>query len=136
LDAEPDIVAAVEWAAARWQRKVILVGSSYSASLALKIAKENEKVHAVAAFSPGEYFGKALNLGKTIQDLAKPTFITASKAEMVKTKDLAAHVNPSNLTLHTPTVDGHHGSRALWTDKPGHQEYRKAFLAWLKALPN
>src|SRR5690242_581646 len=53
---EQDIVAAVDWLFEKYNRRIIILGSSYSASLALKIAKENDHVFAVAAFSPGEYF--------------------------------------------------------------------------------
>ncbi len=131
LDAEQDIVAAVTWATVYGAKKIIILGSSYSASLALKIAKENQAVIGVAAFSPGEYFGAKLKLGKAIDGLNKPTFITASKSEMIKAKQLATHVNATALTTYTPTTDGYHGSRALWSTKEGFEGYRKALLAWL-----
>ena len=131
LDAEQDIVAAVDWAKASGTQKIILLGSSYSASLALKIAKQNAAVIGVAAFSPGEYFGAQLKLGKTIDGLDKPTFITASKSEMGKAMTLGAHVLPTARTTYTPTTDGYHGSRALWSTKEGFEGYRKALLAWL-----
>ena len=41
LDALPDIIAAVNFMAAKYNKPVMLVGSSYSASLSLKVAKEN-----------------------------------------------------------------------------------------------
>jgi len=69
LDAEPDIIAAVNYMAEKYQQQVILVGSSYSAALGLKVAKENPNVKAVLSFSPGEYFGDKLALGKTISGL-------------------------------------------------------------------
>lgn len=131
LDAEQDIAAAVAWAKASGAQQIILLGSSYSASLALKIAKENQAIIGVAAFSPGEYFGAKLKLGKAIDGLNKPTFITASKSEMTKAQALIAHVSPAALTTYTPTSDGFHGSRALWTTKEGFEGVRKALLAWL-----
>ena len=57
LDAEQDIVAAVNYMSERYGKPVILVGSSYSAALSLKVAAENDNVRAVLSFSPGEYFG-------------------------------------------------------------------------------
>jgi len=54
LDALPDIIAAVNFMAAKYNKPVMLVGSSYSASLSLKVAKENPNVKAVMSFSPGE----------------------------------------------------------------------------------
>ena len=65
------------------------MGSSYSAALGLKVAKENPNVKAVLSFSPGEYFGNKLALGKTIAGLDKPTFITSSKSEVPTAKPLA-----------------------------------------------
>jgi dienelactone hydrolase len=131
LDAEQDIVAAVGWAAAHTLKGIILVGSSYSASLALKVGHDKARVVGIAAFSPGEYFGAKLKLGKAIDGLAKPTFITASQAEMPKALALAAHVQPAFLRTYTPTAAGHHGSRALWTTNAGYEGYREAFLNWL-----
>jgi len=81
LDAEQDIVAVVNFAHEKYDRKIILLGSSYSASLALKIGKGNKKVAAIIAFSPGEHFGKKLNLKKEINGLKKPVFLTSSKKE-------------------------------------------------------
>jgi dienelactone hydrolase len=131
VDALPDIRAAVDWAIGKSGRGVILVGSSYSAGLVLKIAKENDMVMAVASFSPGEYYGDKLKLGKSIDGLSKPTFITASKREMGPMRDITMHIAPEMLTTYTPPVEGQHGSRALWTTKPGYEGYRKAFLEWL-----
>jgi pimeloyl-ACP methyl ester carboxylesterase len=131
LDAEPDILAAIQWGIEKRSAGVILVGSSYSASLVLKIAHQIDMVIGVAAFSPGEYFGAKLNLGKAIDGLEKPTFITASKVEMGKMKPLEAHVQPGMLTTYVPQVEGQHGSRALWTSKTGYEGYRRAFSDWL-----
>ena len=53
LDAKQDIESAVEYAFKKNHNKpIILIGSSYSASLALLIAKDSDKVKAVAVFSP------------------------------------------------------------------------------------
>jgi dienelactone hydrolase len=131
LDALPDIEAACDWGMGKGYTGIVLVGSSYSASLVLKVAHDNQQVQAVAAFSPGEYFGSRLQLGKAIDGLDKPTFITASKSEMAGMKPLMAHIQPSALTQYMPTTDGHHGSRALWTTKAGYEGYRKAFSDWL-----
>ena len=57
-DAEKDIVAAVQYLNEKYKKENYnLFGSSCTlASLALKIAKENEGVGAVIVFSPAEYF--------------------------------------------------------------------------------
>ena len=54
-DAEQDIVAALIWVNDQYYDDVILLGSSYSAGLALKIASEKpDMVDKVVSFSPGE----------------------------------------------------------------------------------
>ena len=134
LDAEPDICAAVEFAYKMKNEKVILVGSSYSASLVLKVAAERPEVKAVAAFSPGEYFGKKMHLADKIKGLSLPTFITCSPNEVEKTKDLASKISKTEPTFFEPKLHGEHGSRALWTSKEGFEAYRSAFEAWLKSI--
>ncbi len=132
IDAEPDIIAAVNYMAEKYKQPIILVGSSYSAALSLKVAKENPNVKAVLSFSPGEYFGDKLNLGETIKGLDKPTFITSSKSEAVKAKPLADVVNKDKITHFVPTSDGAHGSRVLWSKQPFSEEYWNAVNAFLK----
>ena len=131
LDAEPDIIAAVNFMAEKYKQQVILVGSSYSASLSLKVAKENPNVKAVLSFSPGEYFGKELALGKTIAGLNKPTFITSSKSEAKGAKPLADVVASEMITHFVPASDGAHGSRVLWSKQPFSEEYWTAVNAFL-----
>ncbi len=80
LDAEQDIIAAVDYAAAKYKKKVILWGSSYSATLAIYQAVENKKIEAVIAFSPGEYFAdQKKSLLEKLKGFKKPMFITSSK---------------------------------------------------------
>jgi len=88
LDAEQDILAGLEYLYKKSGKPVALVGSSYSASLVLKIAVANPKVSMVIAFSPGEYFGKKLTLKKEIEKLDKPVWIASSTDEKKGCEDL------------------------------------------------
>lgn len=132
LDALPDIIAAVNFMAAKYNKPVMLVGSSYSASLSLKVAKENPNVKAVLSFSPGEYFGDKLNLGETIKGLDKPTFITSSKSEVPTAKPLADVVAKDKITHFVPASEGAHGSRVLWSKHSFSGEYWEAVNAFLE----
>ncbi|MCB9231621.1 MAG: dienelactone hydrolase family protein [Bacteroidia bacterium] len=134
LDAEQDILAAIDFTFKNTGKKVILMGSSYSASLALKIGAKSDKVKAVIAFSPGEYFGDQLNLAETIKGMSKPVFITSSKKEAPAVKGLSAGIQSEKLVQFVPTVDGFHGSKALWEEKAGHEEYWRALKAFLAGL--
>lgn len=131
IDAEPDIIAAVNYMAEKYKQPVILVGSSYSAALGLKVAKENPNVKAVLSFSPGEYFGNQLALGKTIAGLNKPTFITSSKEEVPTAQPLVDVVSKDKVTHFIPASDGAHGSRVLWSQQSFSEEYWTAVNAFL-----
>ena len=132
LDAEPDLVAALNYAYQKSGKKVILLGSSYSASLALKIAAENKKVRAVLAFSPGEYFGDKLNLKKAIADLSVPVFVTSAKNEAPDVTVLVSDLK--NKTHFIPAAGGKHGSSCLWKNNPNNEEYWEMIKIFIKQL--
>lgn len=135
LDAEQDILAAIEYAYKKTKKKVVLVGSSYSASLVLKIAVNNDKVKAVLAFSPGEYFGDKLNLKETLKMLDKPVFATSSKQEAAELSILMKNIKSSAKTQFTPSSAGDHGSKALWKENnPNYHEYWMALLMFMRGL--
>ncbi|MBI2967284.1 MAG: hypothetical protein HYY40_05660 [Bacteroidetes bacterium] len=131
LDAEQDIVAAIEYIFKIYNKKVILFGSSYSASLALKIAKENDRVMAVIAFSPGEYFDNVLHLAKTILGLDKPVFTASSKSEAPGVATLLKSVKEGKAVQYIPDVKSRHGSSALWSDNGDHKKVWKALENFL-----
>jgi dienelactone hydrolase len=134
LDAEQDIKAAVRWAKLNSPKKgIILWGSSYSASLVLKVAKEEAAVAKVISFSPGEYFGKDLNLAETVKGLEKPTFITCANDEIKETKKIFKAVGASNKTFFKPKTKGNHGSRALWGKFEDQLDYWKAVKIFLSS---
>ncbi len=129
--AKKDIDAAIDYLYnSNGNKPIILVGSSYSASLALWIASENKKIKAVAAFSPGEYL-KNKNLAETIKSIAIPTFVTSSQRETSSVEKLLRFVKSSFVIHFKPTVKGIHGSRALWDITEGHEGYWEAFKAFL-----
>lgn len=132
LSSEQDILAAIDYACRLSnERKVILFGSSFSASLALKTAAVNPKVKAVVAFSPGEYFGEGLNLKNAIENLDKPTFITSSKEEAPLVASLISTMNAMKLTHFVPKEEGAHGAISLWPMIPNNGEYWRALEAFL-----
>ena len=118
-------------------KKVVLVGSSYSASLSLKIAAEHpELVDAVASFSPGEYFGKEQpKLIETASAKVRcPAFLTSSKKEVSSWMPFFDAIPGEDGKLKwgfKPEVDGQHGSRALWSTFEGSRELMTAFTGFL-----
>ncbi len=133
LDAEQDIVAAVNFAAKKYGRKIIVWGSSYSSTLVLFIAMTNDNVKAVISFSPGDYFIKEKgSLTKMLATFSKPMFVTSSKEE---SKELSAMVSGmkmnENQMQFIPDSTGYHGSRALWKTNENNEEYWKAIDGFL-----
>jgi dienelactone hydrolase len=133
-DAEQDIVAAVEYLHNKYKTSLIILGSSYSASLALKVASENENVSAVAVFSPGEYFDSTNYVASHIGTLLKPVFATSSREEADKVTDLLKDVNSRIKVQYIPTTKGDHGSKALWSNTPFNQEYWIALMSFLDKM--
>lgn len=133
LDAEQDILAAIDYIYSKTNKQLILWGSSYSASLALKIGKDNEKVQAVIAFSPGEYL-KGIKVNEVISGLNKPVFATGEKKEMKDIENLLKGVDGAIRDIFTPTENGIHGSSALWESTSNSKEYWNALKAFLEKI--
>lgn len=130
----PDIEAAIDFAAQKYKKPIILVGSSYSAALALKVANKNKNVKAVAAFSPGEYFGKDNYIANSLKGFDKPVWITGSQREERVGKAFFDIIEVDNKTQFVPKAKGAHGARALWKAAPGSKEYWAAFTQFLDSL--
>jgi len=134
LNARQDIEAAIDYLYnANSNTPILLIGSSYSASLALLIGESNPKVKAVAAFSPGEYF-KGMNINEAIKDYSKPVFVTASKNETEGLTEMVSQIDSKFLTHYKPLEKGIHGSRALWSSTEGVDGYWNAFKLFLKVI--
>lgn len=134
LDAKPDIEAAIDYAyKLNGNKDIILVGSSYSASISLLLGTTNNKVKAIAAFSPGEYL-KGINLAESIKNLNKPTFVTSSKKEIGQIVNVIKNVTSKKITHFKPEVESIHGSRALWESTEGNGACWKSFGDFLKSF--
>jgi dienelactone hydrolase len=138
LDVLPDLVAAIKYARKNYAKgKLIIWGSSYSASLVLKIAGDNPNLSdGVLAFSPGEYFG---NLGKSptyISECARkirvPVFITSSYDEKNEWFSIYESIPGDRKTYFLPPSDGAHGSSALFEYYDASRDYWKAVKDFLK----
>ena len=134
IAARPDIEAAVALAFRRNRRRpIILVGSSYSASLALMIAAESKMVGAVVAFSPGEYL-KGVLVAEGISKIGVPVFATGAREEIDGIQSLLEGVPRKLVTLYRPSEEGRHGARVLWPATKESEDYWKPFLAFLKRV--
>ena len=121
VDALPDMIAAIEHAKTYLAKgKLIIWGSSYSSSLALKIAGDkNGEIDGVLAFSPGEYFqsmGKPENfIASSAANISCPSFITSARNEKDTWRSIYEAIPVETKTYYLPESLGNHGSRALWS---------------------
>jgi len=134
LDAREDMAAAIDYAHDLNSKDVILLGSSYSASLALLEGLNHPKVGAVISFSPGEYFGKDLRLEDTLTTCSKPLFVAVTKREQPYVKQMLSAFSEDDYTLFQPDTLGVHGARALQDDNPSKDEYWLALLMFINNL--
>lgn len=136
VDAEKDILAAVDYLHKKYRKKIILWGSSYSSSLVLFVAQQSSKVSAVISFSPGNYFGdKKESLETILPKINQPIFITSSKEEAKTIKNLYSKNKLKTNQVHfVPNSDGFHGSRALWLGQKGSEEYWSALHTFLNTI--
>ena len=137
LAAQQDIEAAIEYVRKTYQpTALILVGSSYSATLALRISAENKyPLTATLAFSPGEYIETNRNfLSEMVAQIKTPVFITSARDEDERWKAFSANIPKGKLNTFLPSLKGRHGSSALWRSTEGHMLYRRATYAFLNNL--
>lgn len=139
LAAETDIIAALEYVRNIYDEKIILWGSSYSASLALKVAtKYQQDVAGVLAFSPGEYFrsfGKPGDfISTSVESLDLPTFITCAAREKESCFKIYERIPSSQKVFFVPETPGNHGSSALWNIHYDSKEYWEAVESFLEKI--
>ena len=134
LDAEKDMLAAVEYVRKEHdQEKVVVLGSSYSASLVLRMAKSSSAVMAAVAFSPGEYMLPYVRLERELAGLGKPIFVTGTTSEYTPMKELLSKVPEKLITWYEPQEEpGVHGAKALWQSSPDSEPLWTALETFLK----
>jgi dienelactone hydrolase len=137
LEAERDLQAALDWARSRKDKgKVILWGSSYTASLVFVLAAQHpDEVAGVLAFSPGEYFDQKDMIRQAAAQVRVPVFITcgASAQEAAHARPIYDAVASKDKVFFVPPA-GVHGSKTLRADsdpKGGARNWQEV-LSFLK----
>lgn len=135
LDAAKDIRAAIDFAWELNPKELILLGSSYSASLVMLEGKDNKFVKAVIAFSPGEYFGDDIRMESSLDSTwSKPLLIAVTDREEPYVKQMVSNIPGDGYTIFQPEKPGVHGARALWEENPSKDEYWLALLLFINNL--
>lgn len=143
LDAEQDIRASIAHIADLHllmdrSKPIYLMGSSYSASLVIKIAADtsfdyHKQIAGVMSFSPGEYFSD-YQLSKDLPNVNCPLFITCSKDEVKETSRLADLAKDDLTTFYAPEEPSRHGASAMWENTDGYSATREALSNFLNSL--
>ena len=134
LDAFDDMVSAIKYVKSKYAKaKIVIWGSSYSASLVIKSAADHPAlISGVLAFSPGEYFDKSKTY---IKDSAKnvkcPVFITSALNEKKQWKKIFKAIPSKSKQSFLPKTKGNHGSRALWSKFNDSKDYWHAVSNFL-----
>ncbi len=130
-DALPDLLAAVNYATAHYAKgKLLIWGSSYSASMAFDVADTlKDQVDGLLAFSPNFPSWKAEAKDAITLDI--PLFITSAKNETKNWKKTFQEMKSEQKIGFTPKGPGRHGSSALWSNSPDHPEYWHAVTSFL-----
>ena len=138
LDALIDLEAAIAYVKKNYLKgKLIILGSSYSASLVLKIAGDTPDIaDAVLAFSPAEYFSNKMLIQQSAVNIKIPTFITSAKSEQADWQPIFNAITISQKVSFLPTTAGRHGASVLWNKTPEHPEYWDAVKSFLKPFSN
>ena len=138
VDAQQDIESALNFLFNKYNKPVILWGSSYSSALVFFVAqKYPDKVKAVISFSPGNYFGdKRKNLKTVFENMSQPFWVTSSLKESKRLSGLVGKPSGKHQMQFIPNEEGHHGSRALWMNQIHNEEYWASLKSFLKAIKN
>ncbi len=130
IKALPDMRAAINYGRDELKaERIIIWGSSYSASLSLVLAgRQAPKVDGVLSFSPGEYFNGKLSIKSEAKKISVPVFITAARSETKQWKPIFKGISAAKMGF-VPKGAGKHGSSALLSQDS--EEYWQAVLAFL-----
>ena len=132
LDCEKDIRATIEFLGkTAGKNQCILFGSSFSASLAMKIANQNSRVAAVIAFSPGEYF-RPLTVKDWLKDFNQFVYVMATKREQPFVTEIVKDI-PANLITQYQSVEIQ-GAPALWNDNQQAGEIWMSLMLFVKKV--
>lgn len=116
-----DLEGALTWAQGQKYKKIVAWGSSYSASLTLRLASEHSAISAVLVFSPGEYFGQNGLVAGWNAKVRVPALFAFTKDESIngglKLYDAAGDFPGRKRDVMVMSKDGVHGSSALREDR-------------------
>lgn len=135
--AELDILAAIDFVTQISSESIILLGSSYSATLCLKVASVNERIMAVMTFSPGDFLRPVTTLKELLGSIDKPVFIACNQSEYSYLQEATEGIVVDNITLVKPPEKAENRGIGLLSDNnPVSDIYWLSVLVFIKSLQN
>ena len=137
MAAERDVLASLQFLReGRPTARIVAVGCSYSASLALRVASDHPGlVDGVVAFSPAEYFTghgmPATWIRDSVGELTQPVLFLSSRSEQEEWDAIFDAIPSTRKSSFVPVSKGRHGMRALWESTPEHLVYWAAVETFL-----
>jgi alpha-beta hydrolase superfamily lysophospholipase len=133
IDAYADLEAALEYAIKRKYKTIVVVGSSYSASLSIVLASKNpDEISAVAAFSPGEYFTDKNWIKTSAEKLRVPLYVTGASNERQRVEEVLVKTAGNDVTYYRPINSVHGASTCRQDMNPdGYKENLQDFSRFL-----
>ncbi len=136
--AYPDFEAALAWGEAAGADTIVVMGSSYAASLVIELAANHpDTVDGVISFSPGEYFSTGRRIRDAAARLTVPVFVSqaSTPGEVAAAADIVAEV-PEGLATQFEARLAPHGASALRNDTnpEGEAEVWAAVTAFLAGI--
>ncbi|MCW5942832.1 MAG: hypothetical protein KIS66_11400 [Fimbriimonadaceae bacterium] len=139
VDAYADLEGALRWARSQGKYgRVLVAGSSYSASLCFRLGVEHPGIAAILAFSPGEYLPEPGTVERWAKAWRGPLFVSCSPEEAIgdakRLFDACAGTSdaPTRLATHPGGV---HGASAFRSDKcQVAKEYADDLFGFLNSL--
>jgi dienelactone hydrolase len=117
LDAYKDMEAALKWATDLKYKRIFVMGSSYSASLAFKLASEHKDVMGLVIFSPGEYLSEKGIVAKWSSSLKIPILAVCTYDELDSVEAIVLPEGAPNNRQIDSSTDYIHGASTLRPDK-------------------
>ena len=131
-DASKDMLASIDYVTHITEKEICLFGSASSASLALILGRNNSKVRAIIAFSPGDYFTPENSLKSILANYPKPVFVACTTAEISYLSNIEGFPGFNKILFKPTTGEGYRGTIALLEENPSRDEYWLSLLIFLK----
>lgn len=134
LDCEKDILAAIDYVRSeKPDAELFIMGSSFSASLCLKVATDSASLFkAVIAYSPGEFFGE-MNMADYVKNLKTPLYVASNRTEYSYVSALVKNVATQKKVVFRPEKNTkEHGAKSLWWESEGNESFWLSLLFFLK----